>query len=57
MMIFLFFWLFKTSNKLEKWGILIIIAGAISNIGDRLYQQLCVGFYIFTLQAVLLASF
>ena len=34
--IFLLFWMFNVSSELEKWGILLIIAGAISNIGDRL---------------------
>ena len=43
-MIFLFFWLFKASNKLEKWGILIIIAGAISNIGDRFINNYVLDF-------------
>ena len=41
---FLFFWLFKASNKLEKWGILIIIAGAISNIGDRFINNYVLDF-------------
>lgn len=44
MIIFLFFWMFKTSNKLEKWGVLLIIAGAIANIGDRLMNSYVLDF-------------
>jgi signal peptidase II len=39
MVIFLFFWMFRVSNNLEKWGILLIISGAIANIGDRLINN------------------
>ena len=42
--IFLLFWMFKVSNKFEKWGILLIIAGAISNIGDRLVNNYVLDF-------------
>ena len=42
--IFLLFWMFKTSNVLEKWGILLIIAGAISNISDRLLNNYVLDF-------------
>ena len=42
--IFLLFWMFTVSNKLEKWGILLIIAGAISNIGDRLMNNFVLDF-------------
>ena len=44
MVIFLFFWMLKSSDKLEKWGILLIIAGAISNIGDRLLNNYVLDF-------------
>ena len=37
----------KTSNKLEKWGILFILAGAISNIGDRLINNYVLDFIFF----------
>ena len=36
--------MFTVSNKLEKWGILLIIAGAISNIGDRLMNNFVLDF-------------
>ena len=42
--IFLLFWMFKVSSELEKWGILLIIAGAISNIGDRLMNNYVLDF-------------
>ena len=32
---FLIFMLIKASNKIEKWGLTLIIAGALSNIVDR----------------------
>ena len=42
--IFLLFWMFNVSSELEKWGILLIIAGAISNIGDRLMNNYVLDF-------------
>ena len=42
--ILLLFWMFKASNKFEKWGILFIIAGAIANIGDRLMNNYVLDF-------------
>ena len=45
--IFLFFWMIKTTNKLEMWGILLIIIGAISNIGDRLINNYVLDFILF----------
>ena len=48
--IFLLFWIIKTSNKFEKWGILFIIAGAISNIGDRLINNYVLDFIFFHYQ-------
>ena len=44
MTILLLFWMSKVSNELEKWGILLIIAGAISNIGDRLINNYVLDF-------------
>ena len=42
--IFLSFWMFNTSNVLEKWGILLIIAGAISYVSDRLLNNYVLDF-------------
>ena len=44
MIFILFFWMFKTSNKLGKWGLLLIISGGISNIGDRLINNYVLDF-------------
>jgi len=44
MIIFLLVWMFRISNTFEKWGILLIIAGAISNIGDRLLNNYVLDF-------------
>ena len=33
--IFLIYIMIKTSSKIEKWGLVLIIAGALSNIVDR----------------------
>tara|TARA_B100001123_G_C14992025_1_gene899976 strand:- start:59 stop:520 length:462 start_codon:yes stop_codon:yes gene_type:complete len=41
---FLVYWMLKSANKYEKWGILLIIAGAISNIGDRLFNNYVLDF-------------
>ena len=41
---FLIYWMIKSANKYEKWGILFIIAGAISNIGDRLLNHYVLDF-------------
>ena len=43
-MIFILFLIFKTSNKLGKWGLLLIISGGISNIGDRLINNYVLDF-------------
>jgi len=32
---FLIYMMIKTSNEVEKWGLAVIIAGALSNIVDR----------------------
>ena len=44
MIFILFFWMFKTSNKLGKWGLLLIISGGISNIGDRFINNYVLDF-------------
>ena len=46
MVLFLFFLMLKSSKKLEMWGILLIIAGAISNIGDRLINNYVLDFIL-----------
>ena len=33
--VFLIYMMIKTSNKIEEWGLAVIIAGALSNIADR----------------------
>jgi len=43
-LIFLLFWMFNISNTFEKWGVLFLIAGAISNIGDRLLNNYVLDF-------------
>ena len=48
--ILLLLWAIKTSNIIEKWGILFIIAGAISNIGDRLINNYVLDFIFFHYQ-------
>ena len=41
LIIFIIFIMFlKTENNIEKWGLIIIIAGAISNIFDRFIIQI-----------------
>ena len=42
--IFIVFWMFRTSNLLEKWGLLLIIAGAVSNLGDRIINDYVLDF-------------
>ena len=32
---FIFYMLIKSTNNMEKWGLTVIIAGALSNIADR----------------------
>jgi len=45
--IFLLNWMMKTDNNLERLGILFIIAGAISNIGDRFLNNYVLDFIYF----------
>ena len=40
----LLFWMKKIENKIEKWGLLLIIIGAISNIGDRIINNYVLDF-------------
>ena len=44
MIIILIIWIIRSSNEIEKWGILLIIAGAISNIGDRMLNNYVLDF-------------
>ena len=45
--VFLFFWMLKSSNNIEKWGILLILTGAISNISDRAMNNYVMDFISF----------
>lgn len=45
--IFLFNWMLNTKSMIEKWAILFIIAGAISNIGDRIINNYVLDFIYF----------
>ena len=47
MTVFLFFWMLKRSNNIEKWGILLILTGAISNISDRAMNNYVMDFISF----------
>ena len=42
--IFIIYFLIQTSNYFEKWGLTLIIAGAISNIFDRLINNYVLDF-------------
>tara|TARA_B100001123_G_C15018253_1_gene910443 strand:- start:177 stop:635 length:459 start_codon:yes stop_codon:yes gene_type:complete len=42
--ILIFFWMQKSVNYIEKWGFLLIISGAISNIGDRAINNFVLDF-------------
>ena len=42
--LFIVYLFFTTSNKLEKWGILLIIAGATSNLIDRIINNYVLDF-------------
>ena len=41
---FIVFWMVQTSNLLEKWGFLLIITGAVSNLGDRIINDYVLDF-------------
>ncbi|PPR46723.1 MAG: Lipoprotein signal peptidase [Alphaproteobacteria bacterium MarineAlpha5_Bin9] len=41
---FLFFWLIKSNSLIEKWGILLILSGALGNIFDRIINNYVVDF-------------
>ena len=42
--IFIVLWMFQISNSLEKWGLLLIITGAVSNLGDRIINDYVLDF-------------
>ena len=44
---FIFFLMLTSKEKLEEWGLLIIISGAISNIIDRIYNGYVIDFIYF----------
>ena len=41
---FLIFLFFRTTNQIEKWGYLLILIGAISNLGDRIINDYVLDF-------------
>jgi signal peptidase II len=45
--IFLLYWMITTKSNLERWGLLFIISGAISNIGDRFMNNYVLDFIYF----------
>ena len=47
MTVILFYWMIKSSRKVEKWGLLLILTGAISNIGDRAINSYVLDFIFF----------
>ena len=42
--IFIVFWMFQITNTIEKWGLLFIITGAVSNLGDRIINDYVLDF-------------
>ena len=42
--IFIVLWMIRISNSLEKWGFLLIITGAVSNLGDRIINDYVLDF-------------
>ena len=42
--IFIFYLFLQSNNALERWGLLFIISGAISNISDRILNSYVVDF-------------
>jgi signal peptidase II len=47
MTLFVIFLFFKSKNNLEKWGLILIIAGALSNILDRFINGYVIDFLYF----------
>ncbi len=45
--VFIFYLMISASDTLEKWGLLIIIIGAISNIIDRMFNGYVIDFIFF----------
>ena len=37
-------WLIKSTSRLERWGLLFIISGAIGNVGDRMINNFVIDF-------------
>ena len=48
---FIFYMMILAKNSIEKWGLIFIITGAISNIFDRLMNGYVIDFIYFHLQA------
>ena len=42
--IFIIFLFFTLSNQIEKWGFLLILIGAVSNLGDRIINNYVLDF-------------
>ena len=47
---FIFYMLIKSTNHMEKWGLTVIIAGALSNIADRTLNGYVTDFIYFHYQ-------
>jgi len=47
---FIFYMLIKSTNHMEKWGLTVIIAGALSNIADRALNGYVTDFIYFHYQ-------
>ena len=43
---FIFYMLIKSTNHMEKWGLTVIIAGAIANIADRFLNGYVIDFLL-----------
>ena len=43
-LIFLILWILRSNNEIEKWGLLLIISGAIANVGDRIINNYVIDF-------------
>lgn len=44
LIIFITMWLIKSTSRLERWGLLFIISGAIGNVGDRMINNFVIDF-------------
>ena len=44
MVIIILFWIYQSSNEFEKWGLIFILSGALSNIIDRVINNYVLDF-------------